>query len=47
MLDDQLKEQLLEDLEQALYASKIISHAQGFMFMQEVHVPIKEDVDIY
>lgn len=28
------KEQLLEDLEQALYASKIISYAQGFMLMQ-------------
>src|ERR1700759_2880453 len=31
------KEQFLEDLEQALYASKIISYAQGFMLMQEVH----------
>lgn len=30
------KEQFLEDLEQALYASKIISYAQGFMLMQEV-----------
>jgi len=29
------KEQFLEDLEQALYASKIISYAQGFMLMQE------------
>ena len=28
--------QFLEDLEQALYASKIISYAQGFMLMQEV-----------
>jgi 6-phosphogluconate dehydrogenase len=33
------KEQFLEDLEQALYASKIISYAQGFMLMQEVCVP--------
>src|SRR5277367_2629747 len=33
------KEQFLEDLEQALYASKIISYAQGFMLMQEVRVP--------
>jgi 6-phosphogluconate dehydrogenase len=30
------KEQFLADLEQALYASKIISYAQGFMLMQEV-----------
>jgi len=29
------KEAFLEDLEQALYASKIISYAQGFMMMQE------------
>merc|ERR1711964_756526 len=28
------KEQFLDDLEQALYASKIISYAQGFMLMQ-------------
>ena len=33
------KEQFLEDLEQALYASKIISYAQGFMLMQEVSPP--------
>lgn len=32
------KEQFLEDLEQALYASKIISYAQGFMLMQEVRL---------
>jgi 6-phosphogluconate dehydrogenase len=30
------KDQFLDDLEQALYASKIISYAQGFMLMQEV-----------
>ncbi|TAQ89985.1 hypothetical protein B7494_g1740 [Chlorociboria aeruginascens] len=29
------KQQFLDDLEQALYASKIISYAQGFMLMQE------------
>lgn len=37
------KVQFLEDLEQALYASKIVSYAQGFMLMQEVrnaHVPV-------
>lgn len=33
---DGSKEQFLDDLEQALYASKIISYAQGFMLMQEV-----------
>lgn len=33
------KEQFLEDLEQALYASKIVSYAQGFMLMQEVRYP--------
>lgn len=32
------KEQFLDDLEQALYASKIISYAQGFMLMQEVRI---------
>jgi len=30
------KEQFLDNLEQALYASKIVSYAQGFMLMQEV-----------
>lgn len=30
------KAEFLDDLEQALYASKIISYAQGFMLMQEV-----------
>ncbi|KAJ2900519.1 hypothetical protein MKZ38_002424 [Zalerion maritima] len=29
------KESFLDDLEQALYASKIVSYAQGFMLMQE------------
>jgi 6-phosphogluconate dehydrogenase len=29
------KKQFIDDLEQALYASKIISYAQGFMLMQE------------
>lgn len=33
------KEQFLDDLEQALYASKIVSYAQGFMLMQEVCDP--------
>lgn len=30
------REQFLENLEQALYASKIISYAQGFMLIQNV-----------
>lgn len=30
------QDQFLDDLEQGLYASKIISYAQGFMLMQEV-----------
>lgn len=30
---------ILDDLKQALYASKIISYAQGFMLMQEVTLP--------
>jgi 6-phosphogluconate dehydrogenase len=33
------KEQFLDDLEQALYASKIISYAQGFMLIQNVSGP--------
>ena len=39
------KAQFLDDLEQALYASKIISYAQGFMLMQEVsRIPPRSDV---
>ena len=30
------KKAVIADLEQALYASKIISYAQGFMLMREV-----------
>lgn len=30
------KQEVLDNLEQALYASKIISYAQGFMLMQDV-----------
>jgi 6-phosphogluconate dehydrogenase len=30
------KQAFIDDLEQALYASKIISYAQGFMLIQEV-----------
>lgn len=32
------KEEFLDDLEQALYASKIISYAQGFMLIQDVRL---------
>jgi 6-phosphogluconate dehydrogenase len=40
------KEQFLDDLEQALYASKIISYAQGFMLMQEVRVTDKRKANL-
>ena len=33
------KAAFIDDLEQALYASKIVSYAQGFMLMQEVSFP--------
>ena len=33
----------LKNLEQGLYASKIISYAQGFMLMQTVSGPTKQD----
>ena len=39
------KEEFLANLEQALYASKIISYAQGFMLMQHVSVPFMLDSD--
>jgi 6-phosphogluconate dehydrogenase len=35
------KDQFLDNLEQALYASKIISYTQGFMLMQEVRLLAK------
>lgn len=35
------KKQFIEDVRQALYASKIISYAQGFMLMQEVAKELK------
>lgn len=40
------KEQFLDDLEQALYASKIISYSQGFMLMQEVCFPFPTTVQV-
>ena len=33
-LDSSAKKKILDDIEQALYASKIISYSQGFMLMQ-------------
>jgi 6-phosphogluconate dehydrogenase len=33
------KKQFIDNLEQALYASKIISYAQGFMLIQNVKTP--------
>lgn len=38
------RKQFLDDLEQALYASKIISYAQGFMLMQEVRIPFSTPI---
>ncbi|KAH7104180.1 decarboxylating 6-phosphogluconate dehydrogenase [Auriculariales sp. MPI-PUGE-AT-0066] len=35
------KQQFIDDLEQALYASKIISYAQGFMLMRETAKELK------
>jgi 6-phosphogluconate dehydrogenase len=37
------KQQFVDDLEQALYASKIISYAQGFMLMQNVSRLLRSD----
>ena len=34
------KKQFIDNLEQALYASKIISYAQGFMLIQNVGAPL-------
>ena len=34
------KEEFIADLEQALYASKIISYAQGFMLIQNVSLTL-------
>lgn len=39
------KEQLVEDIRQALYASKIISYAQGFMLMREASGEFKWDLN--
>ena len=39
------KEEFLENLEQALYASKIISYAQGFMLIQHVRITGAQVVD--
>lgn len=37
------KQQFIDDLEQALYASKIISYAQGFMLMREAAKEVRKD----
>ncbi|KAJ1759254.1 phosphogluconate dehydrogenase (decarboxylating) gnd1 [Coemansia sp. RSA 1591] len=39
------KAQLVKDLEQAMYASKIISYAQGFMLMREASEQYKWDLN--
>jgi 6-phosphogluconate dehydrogenase len=38
------KKQFIEDLEQALYASKIISYTQGFMLMRETAKEVSSSV---
>ena len=40
------KKQFLANLEQALYASKIISYCQGFMLIQNVSLPWKSGLEI-
>ncbi|CAH0557924.1 unnamed protein product [Brassicogethes aeneus] len=39
------KKQFLEDIRQALYASKIVSYAQGFMLLREAALVHKWDLD--
>ncbi|KAG8743938.1 hypothetical protein FRC10_011124 [Ceratobasidium sp. 414] len=39
------KQQFIDDLEQALYASKIISYTQGFMLMRETAKELKWDLN--
>lgn len=39
------KQQFIDDLEQALYASKIISYTQGFMLMREAAKEYKWDLN--
>ena len=40
------KQQFIDDLEQALYASKIISYAQGFMLMRETAKEVRSHAGI-
>ena len=40
------KKQFIDDLEQALYASKIISYAQGFMLMRETAKEVRAPRDL-
>jgi 6-phosphogluconate dehydrogenase len=39
------KKQFIDDLEQALYASKLVSYAQGFMLMRQAGVEYKWDLN--
>ena len=41
------KQQFIDDLEQALYASKIISYAQGFMLMRETAKEVNRVLPLY
>ena len=40
------KKQFIDDLEQAIYASKIISYAQGFMLMRETAKEVRAPRDL-
>ena len=40
------KKQFIDDLEQALYASKIMSYTQGFMLMREAAKEVRRPVNL-
>ena len=41
------KQQFIDDLEQALYASKIISYTQGFMLMRETAKEVRSPTPLH
>ena len=41
------KQEFVDNLEQALYASKIISYAQGFMLIQNVSFPLPRETPLF
>ena len=40
------KQQFIDDLEQALYASKLISYTQGFMLMRETAKEVRDLISV-